>query len=57
VLRVYAREVNTGEVYWINPREGNRIFTIPDLPPGTYVVVGWVVPQNHPFRVAPARLQ
>jgi heat shock protein HslJ len=43
-LRVYAREVNTGQLYWINPGEGNMTYTIPDLPPGTYVVVGWFHP-------------
>jgi len=43
-LRVYAREVNTGQVYWVNPGEGNLTYTIPDLPPGTYVIVGWFHP-------------
>ena len=43
-LRVYAHEVNTGEVYWINPQEGDRTYTILDLQPGTYVVVGWFHP-------------
>lgn len=43
-LRVYAREVNTGQVHWINPGEGNLTYTIPDLPSGTYVVVGWFHP-------------
>jgi hypothetical protein len=45
-LRVYAREVNTGRVYWVNPGEGNLTYTIPDLPPGTYVVVGWFHPMG-----------
>jgi len=45
-LRAYAREVNTGQVYWVNPGEGNFTYTIPDLPPGTYVVVGWFHPMG-----------
>jgi hypothetical protein len=45
-LRVYAREVNTGKVYWVNPGEGNLIFTVSNLPPGTYVVVGWFYPMG-----------
>ena len=45
-LRVYAREVDTGKVYWTNPGEGNRTYTIPDLPPGTYVIVGWFHPMG-----------
>jgi hypothetical protein len=45
-LRVYAREVNTGQVYWVQPGEGNSTYTIPDLPPGTYVVVGWFHPMG-----------
>ena len=40
-LRVYAREVNAGWVQWVGPDEGGLTYTIPDLPPGTYVVVGW----------------
>jgi hypothetical protein len=44
LLRVYAREVNSGEVYWVEPGEGASAYTIPDLPPGTYVVVGWFRP-------------
>jgi hypothetical protein len=45
-LRVYGREVNTGQLYWVNPGEGNLTYTIPDLPPGTYVVVGWFHPMG-----------
>lgn len=45
-LRAYAREVNTGQVYWVSPGEGNLAFTIPDLPPGTYMVVGWFHPMG-----------
>ena len=40
-LRVYAREVSTGHVQWVSPEEGGLTYTISDLPPGTYVVVGW----------------
>ena len=43
-LRVYAREVNTGQVYWVNPGAGNPTYSILDLPAGTYVVVGWFHP-------------
>ena len=45
-LRVYAREVNTGHVSWVSPGEGNFAYTIPDLVPGTYVVVGWFHPMG-----------
>ena len=45
-LRVYAREVNTGHVYWVSPGENNFTYTIPDLPSGTYVVVGWYHPMG-----------
>jgi hypothetical protein len=45
-LRVYAREINTGQVYWVNPGEGNLTYTISDLPSGTYVVVGWFYPMG-----------
>lgn len=45
-LRVYAREVNTGQLYWVNPGENHLTYTIPDLPPGTYVVVGWFHPMG-----------
>jgi len=44
LLRVYAREVNTGQVVWVSPGEGGHAYTIPDLPWGTYVVVGWFHP-------------
>jgi hypothetical protein len=43
-LRVYVRELNSAQVYWVEPGEGNFTYTIPDLPPGTYVVVGWFHP-------------
>jgi hypothetical protein len=43
-LRVYAREVNTGIVQWVTPPEGELAYAIPDLPAGTYVVVGWFHP-------------
>jgi len=43
-LWIYAHEVNTGEVYSINPQAGARTYTITDLPAGTYVVVGWFKP-------------
>lgn len=45
-LRVYAREVDTGHVLWVGAGEGNFTYTIPDLPPGTYVVVGWFHPMG-----------
>ena len=45
-LRVYAREVNSGQVYWVEPGEGAVAYTIPDLPPGTYTVVGWFHPMG-----------
>lgn len=43
-VRVYAREVNSGEIFWVNSGEGKLTYTIPNLPPGTYVVVGWFHP-------------
>lgn len=45
-LWVYAHEVNSGEVYSINPQAGARTYTLPDLPAGTYVVVGWFKPMG-----------
>lgn len=45
-LRIYARNMVTAEVIWINPEEGSLIYTIPDLPPGEYVVVGWFYPMG-----------
>lgn len=43
-LRIYAREVESGQVSWI-PGEGKQTYTITDLPAGKYVIVGWY----HPF--------
>jgi hypothetical protein len=40
-LRVYAREVTTGRVQWVRPDEGVQTYSITDLQPGTYVIVGW----------------
>jgi hypothetical protein len=45
-LRVYAREINTGQVYWVNPEDSNLSYRIPDLPAGEYVVVGWFHPMG-----------
>lgn len=45
-LRVYARDVNTGQVYSVKPGTGNLTYIIPNLPPGTYVVVGWFHPMG-----------
>jgi hypothetical protein len=45
-LRIYARDINTGEIYSVNPGTGNPTYTIPNLPPGTYVVVGWFHPMG-----------
>ncbi len=45
-LWIYAHEVTSGEVYSINPEAGARTYTIPDLPAGTYVVVGWFKPMG-----------
>jgi hypothetical protein len=45
-LRVYARNMVTGAVTWINPGEGSFTYTIPDLEPGVYVVVGWFHPMG-----------
>jgi len=43
-LRVYAREVHTGQVRWIETQDGDRTYAITQLPPGTYVVIGWYYP-------------
>jgi hypothetical protein len=43
-LRVYAREVNSGEVRWIALQEGESTYPSRDLLPGTYVIVGWFHP-------------
>lgn len=45
-LRVYAREVNTGSVVWVKPGENTPEYTITDLAPGTYVIVGWFHPMG-----------
>jgi len=45
-LRVYAREVNTGKVSWMNLGGGNFSYTFPGLPAGTYVIVGWLYPMG-----------
>jgi len=44
ILRVFAREVNTGQVYPVQPEAGSLSYAVLDLPPGTYVVVGWFHP-------------
>jgi hypothetical protein len=45
-LRVYARNMTSGEVTWVNPAEGSTTYTIPNLEPGVYVVVGWFYPMG-----------
>ncbi len=45
-LWIYAHEAHSGEVYSINPQAGARTYTIPDLPAGAYVVVGWFKPMG-----------
>lgn len=45
-LRVYARNVVSGAVTWVNPPAGSLTYTIPDLEPGSYVVVGWFYPMG-----------
>ena len=49
-LRVYARDIDTGNLYWVTPGEGSSRYIVPDLPAGTYVVVGWF----HPLGVSGA---
>ena len=44
MLRIYAREITSGDVYWIEPGEGAASYTITGLAPGTYLVVGWFYP-------------
>lgn len=46
ILRVFAREVNTGQVYPVQPEAGSLSYAVLDLPPGTYVVVGWFHPMG-----------
>ncbi len=43
-LRIYARELTTGQVTYIDVPDGATSFTIPDLPVGTYIVVAWFYP-------------
>jgi hypothetical protein len=43
-LRVYARELTTGQVTYIDVPDGATTFTIPDLPVGTYIVAAWFYP-------------
>ncbi len=43
-LRVYAHNVDTGTVTWVSLPEGSSTYTVPNLEPGTYVVVGWYHP-------------
>jgi heat shock protein HslJ len=43
-LRVFAHEVDTGQVTSIQTQEGECTYTIPDLPAGNYLVVGWYHP-------------
>ena len=45
-LRVYARNVVSGAITWVNPPEGSLTYTIPNLEPGSYVVVGWFYPMG-----------
>ena len=45
-LRVYAHNVVNGAVAWVNPPKGSLTYTITDLEPGTYVVVGWYYPMG-----------
>lgn len=45
-LRVFAREINTGQIFSVEPETDDLTYAIPDLPPGTYVVVGWFHPMG-----------
>jgi hypothetical protein len=45
-LRIYARNMVSGLLTWVNPPEGSLTYTIPDLEPGAYVVVGWYYPMG-----------
>lgn len=43
-LRVFAREVRTGQVRWAETQDGERSYTLRNLPPGSYVLVAWYYP-------------
>lgn len=45
-MRVGAREINTGQVTWIDIPDGQTTYTIPGLPVGKYIVLGWVYPDG-----------
>ncbi len=45
-LRVFAHEIHTGQIANIQTREGECVYTIPDLPAGNYLVVGWAYPSG-----------
>jgi heat shock protein HslJ len=45
-VRVFAHELNTGQVSSIQTQEGDRTYTITDLPAGDYLVVGWYYPSG-----------
>jgi hypothetical protein len=44
--RIGAREINTGRVTLIDIPDGQMTYTIPGLPVGTYVVLGWIYPDG-----------
>jgi heat shock protein HslJ len=43
-IRVFAHEINSGQITDIQTQEGDCAYTIPDLQVGNYLVVGWVYP-------------
>jgi heat shock protein HslJ len=45
-LWVFAHEVNTDQITNIQTQEGECAYTIPDLPAGNYLVVGWYYPMG-----------
>jgi len=43
-LRVFAHEIESGQITYIQTQEGDCAYTIPDLQAGSYLVVGWTYP-------------
>ena len=45
-IRVFAHEIKSGQITDIQTQEGDCIYTIPNLPVGSYLVVGWAYPSG-----------
>ncbi len=43
-IRVFAHEIESGQITDVQTHEGDCTYTIPDLQAGSYLVVGWAYP-------------